>query len=395
MGRRGGGPAGGRRRRISLLPAQRQHPQRRHRLGARPRPPGQARQRLHGHPGARLGLPLGRQPRLRPRQRHRPLGHRDDRPPGQGPQEGQRGQHPAGHPDQPPRLRQARRRHRTGRPAGDVQQCLRGRRAGLRGQDGGEADRAADGPLRRGRLHRLQGPGQRARRGAADHHVGHQRRQEPPDAGRRHPHPRRRPGARPGAHQARRGGRQRPGAHPAAAGVPEGPDGPDQRPGAADQPHQAVLRRRQRDQRRHHRHRPRLGRQADGPRAERPQPEVRPHPHGHPAGQVRTGRPQPGAAHRGEGRDGVGRAARRQADTGRGRPGIGRRQGRRRQDRPPLRLRQPVGKPLTCKDAKPFGWGIIPLPTWFWEMRPVLADWSAGPGSRDANPRSDPAPSRT
>ena len=59
----------------------------------------------------------------------------------------QRGRHPAGHPDQPPRLRQARRRHRTGRPAGDVQQRLRGRRAGLRGQDGGEADRAADGPL--------------------------------------------------------------------------------------------------------------------------------------------------------------------------------------------------------------------------------------------------------
>ena len=37
-----------------------------------------------------------------------------------------------------------------------------------------------------------------------------------------------------------------------------------------------------------------------------------------------------------------------------------------------------------------FGWGIIPLPTWFWEMRAVLADWSAGPGSRDAHPRERP-----
>ncbi len=174
--------------------------------------------------------------------------------------------------DQPPVVRTDRRRHRARAVLGHVQHGLRGRRPGLRGQDRRAPHRAADGPLRRGRLHRLQEPGQRPGRRAADHHAADPRPEEPPRPGGRHPHPQRRAGARPGPHPARRGRRQRPRPYPAPAGVHEGAHGPGERPGAVHQPDQAVLGRRHRDQGGHHRLRARLGEQADGPGAERAAP---------------------------------------------------------------------------------------------------------------------------
>ena len=93
--------------------------------------------------------------------------------------------------------------------------------------------------------------------------------------------PRRRAGPRPGPHPARRRRRQRPGPHPAPAGVPQGAASTRSSSiGAAEQPQEALRPRRHRDQGRHHRLRPRLGRQADGPGERASAHQVRRHPDG-------------------------------------------------------------------------------------------------------------------
>ena len=156
--------------------------------------------------------------------------------------------------------------------------------------------------------------------------------------------------------------------------------------------------------RRHHRHRPGLGEQADGSGRQRAAPELPQCAHGDAAGPAGDRRPQPGAADRLGGRDGVGRAradkpipAAATKGSVADRPDAGQVVGA--SPEPPLPDPSAPSDPLTCENIA--SWQDRryrelsgPAP-WFWEMRPVLADWSAGPGSRDANPRCDPAPSRT
>ena len=151
-------------------------------------------------------------------------------------------------------------KHVPGVAAGDVQHRVRGRRRRLCRQDRRVDDRHPHGPLRRGRLHRLQEAHRRARRGGDHHHQGDQRRGEPPEPRGRHAHR---------STASRRSAWSAPGTASATAPTSAGSSSSrrSSRPwskqvkdiGVLDQPDQAVRPRRHRDQDRHHRHRPRLG----------------------------------------------------------------------------------------------------------------------------------------
>ncbi len=207
-----GGPRAHRwlRPRLRLLQAQRQHHGRRHQQPARHRPARRRRQRLHGHPRPRLGLPRRRQCRVRPRRGRRPLGHRDDRARLRGPQDGERGLRAPRHPRAAPRLHRQRRQDRLRLPARDVQHGVRVRRPGLCGEDRRKDVGDPHGPLHRGRLHRLQEAHRQAGRSEDHHRQAHQRLQEPSEPGAGHAHPRRGAVARSGPHPQEHRRRQRP-----------------------------------------------------------------------------------------------------------------------------------------------------------------------------------------
>ncbi len=96
-------------------------------------------------------------------------------------------------------------------------------------------------------------------------------------------------------------------------------------------------------------------------------------PHGDPARRVRPGRPEPGAAAGGGGPPGLGRPPAGPADPRRRHRGLRGRQGRRLPGRAVAHRSPPVPAP---------GAGIPDARPRFWEIRPVLADWYVGPGSR-------------
>ena len=267
-------------------------------------------------------------------------------------------------------------------------------------------DRHPDGPLPRGRLHRLQEAHRRARRRRDHHHQADQRHRQPPEPGAPAPHTLERgAGPRPGPHPARRRRRQRPGPHPAPAGVHEGAastrsssvgvfSNPKKLYDLADTATKAITTDSE------------LGsvEQADGLRraASRASSSGDMHMVTLPV-QYDPADPQPRRCRmEPQGRAGLGGAA---STTGRSR----RRPPRaRRATRPtsggvvaqPTRPRQRRRRRHADgrAHAEPRGRGISGAPPRFWEMRPVLADWYRRPRFTHAQParatRRPPEPRR-